>query len=311
MFVVTYRKIFYVISAVITLVALGAILLWGLQLGIDFKGGSLVEVSYTSARPDINAVKASLAGVVSGGFSVRPTGNTGYILRTPLLDEAGHAAVLQALSQKEASKMTELRFDSVGPVIGEELRTKSTLAVGLVILAIVLFIAFVFRKVSEPVASWKYGLIAVVALLHDVIVPTGAFAILGHFVGTEVDTLFVTALLVVLGFSVHDTIVVFDRVRENLRVNKELNKQGEPFEEIVGRSVAQTFNRSINTSLTTVLALIALYLLGSAATKDFSLALIIGIVAGTYSSIFLASPLLVTIEKWSASARDGQKKVSK
>jgi preprotein translocase subunit SecF len=164
----------------------------------------------------------------------------------------------------------------------------------LIILAIVLFIAYAFRKVSEPISSWKYGIVAIIALLHDVIIPTGVFAVLGHFKGFEIDTLFITALLVVLGFSVHDTIVVFDRVRENLR-HASAKK---PFDQIVGESISQTFTRSINTSLTTLLALVVLYFVGGPSTQHFSLALIIGIIAGTYSSVFIGSPLLVTIWKW-------------
>jgi preprotein translocase subunit SecF len=194
---------------------------------------------------------------------------------------------------------TEKRFDSVGPLLGIEALRKSFASVILVIIAIVLFIAFAFRHVSEPISSWKYGIIAVIALIHDVIVPIGAFSILGHYKGYEVDTLFVTALLVVLGFSVHDTIVVFDRVRENLK-NSSSKKS---FSDIVGESISQTLTRSINTSLTTLLALIVLYFVGGESTQHFSLALIIGIVAGTYSSIFLGSPLLVTVWKWQKSRR--------
>ena len=173
---------------------------------------------------------------------------------------------------------------------------KSLFSIILVIICIVLFITFAFRKVSEPVASWKYGLITVLALVHDVLIPAGVFAVLGHFQGIEVDTLFVTALLVVLGFSVHDTIVVFDRVRENLKINRETRAK-KPFEQIVGESISQTFVRSINTSLTTILVLIVLFFVGAETTKLFSLALIIGIIAGTYSSIFIGSTLLVTAEK--------------
>jgi preprotein translocase subunit SecF len=188
--------------------------------------------------------------------------------------------------------VTEKRFDSIGPVLGTEALRKSMASIIFVLIAIILFVAFAFRKVSEPVSSFKYGLIAIVALLHDVIIPTGVFATLGYFLGYEIDTLFVTALLVILGFSVHDTIVVFDRVRENLKDSKK------PFDQIVGESISQTFTRSINTSLTTLLALVVLYLVGGEATEHFSLALIIGIVAGTYSSIFVGSPLLVTVWKW-------------
>jgi preprotein translocase subunit SecF len=161
------------------------------------------------------------------------------------------------------------------------------------VLMIVLFVTFAFRKVSEPVSSWKYGFSTVIALFHDVIIPTGVFTFLGHYYGTEIDLLFVTGLLAILGYSVHDTIVVFDRVRENLRLNRETGKK-EDFETTVGNSVHQTFGRSINTSLTIFITLLALYLVGSPATKDFALLLIVGVVVGTYSSIFVASPLLVT-----------------
>ena len=170
-------------------------------------------------------------------------------------------------------------------------------AITLVLLVIAIFFAFVFRKVSKPISSWKYGLVVLLALAHDVIVPVGAFAILGHFFGAEVDTLFVTALLVILGFSVHDSIVVFDRVRENLKKNQEGNNSKEPFDETVGKSVSQTIARSINTSLTVVIVLLVLFFTGPASAHYFVLTLLIGIIAGTYSSIFLGSPLLVTLEK--------------
>ena len=160
----------------------------------------------------------------------------------------------------------------------------------LVLAAIILYIAFAFRRVSRPVSSWFYGFFAIVALFHDIFIPLGVFSLLGHFKGVEIDTLFVTAILTVLGFSVHDTIVVFDRIRENLN----LSRAKESFEEIVGKSLTQTITRSINTSLTVLIVLVAVFFLGAESTKYFSLALIIGIIAGTYSSIFIASPLLVT-----------------
>jgi len=167
----------------------------------------------------------------------------------------------------------------------------------LVLLAIVLFVAFAFRKVSKPISSWVYGLVTILALTHDVLIPTGVFAFLGHFYGFEVDTLFVTALLVILGFSVHDTIVVFDRIRENLHKNEE-DRDKKDFETIVGESINQTFVRSINTSLTTLFAIFMLYILGPDSIKNFSLALLIGITAGTYSSIFIGSTLLVAFNNW-------------
>ena len=301
MWIVTHRKIFYILSVIIIAISLGALLLWGLQFGIDFKGGSLIEVGYPAGRPDVEAVRAELANLKLTELSVRPTGDDGFIVRTPFLSDVEHQALLSALSQDGKVAVTEKQFTAIGPTLSSELVNKAILSLGLVILAIVAFITFVFRKVSKPVSSWKYGLVTVAALLHDIVVPIGAFAILGNFLGYEVDTLFVTALLVILGFSVHDTIVVFDRVRENLRRELESGvRKTAPFEETVGKSVRQTFNRSINTSLTTLLAITALYFLGPEATRHFALALLIGIATGTYSSIFIASPLLVTLERRNA-----------
>src|SRR3990167_8163467 len=300
MFVVKYRKIFYAISTVIFVVSIASLTIWGLKPGIDFKGGSLFEVTYPEWLPEKADIEKELGRVVSGA-SVRPTDENGFIIRMKDLTESEQQSVRDAVSFRETKKIVEERFDTVGPLLGREAIGKSFVAIALVILCIVLFITFAFRKVSEPVASWKYGIITIIALLHDVLVPTGVFAVLGHYAGYEVDTLFVTALLVVLGFSVHDTIVVFDRVRENLRVSHEVRDRKD-FASIVGDSIAQTFVRSINTSLTTVLALVVLYVIGPEATRHFSLALLIGIVAGTYSSIFIGSPLLVTVEKWQKKA---------
>ncbi len=291
MFVVTYRKLFYALSAIIIAVSLFSIYKWGLNPGIDFKGGSILEVEYSGSRPEQAKLITAIAPL-NLDASVRSTGENGYIIRMRDITTEEKVSLSNTIGVFGTS--TEKRFDSVGPLLGTEALRKSFASVALVIIAIVLFIAFAFRHVSEPISSWKYGIIAVIALIHDVIVPTGAFAILGHYKGYEVDTLFVTALLVVLGFSVHDTIVVFDRVRENLK-NASAKK---PFNEIVGESISQTLTRSINTSLTTLLALIVLYFVGGESTQHFSLALIIGIVAGTYSSIFLGSPLLVTVWEW-------------
>lgn len=291
MFVVNYRKFFYILSVVLIAGCVAAVSIWGLNLGIDFKGGSIIEIEYPEGRPDQIALSQSLVPLGLAA-SVRPTGDSAYLIRMRNIDQAEKTSLLSALSKFGTAN--EKRFDSIGPVLGSEALRKSVFSIVLVILAIVLFIAYAFRKVSEPISSWKYGIVAIIALIHDVIIPVGVFAALGHFVGYEIDTLFITALLVVLGFSVHDTIVVFDRVRENL---KDASAK-KPFEEIVGESISQTFTRSINTSLTTLLALIVLYFVGGESTQHFTLALIIGIVAGTYSSIFIGSPLLVTIEKW-------------
>jgi preprotein translocase subunit SecF len=297
MFVIKYRKIFYALSGLLIIASIASIAIWGLNYGIDFKGGSIIEVEYPEGRPAQTELSTKLSSF-DLGESIRPTGENGYIIRMRAIDQNEKNTLTSAL--QSFGTTTEKRFDSIGPVLGTEALRKSIVSIVLVILAIVLFISFAFRKVSEPVSSWKYGFIAIIALLHDVIIPTGVFAVLGHYAGYEIDTLFVTALLVILGFSVHDTIVVFDRVRENLKDSKK------PFDQIVGESVSQTFTRSINTSLTTLLALVVLYFVGGEATHHFALALIIGIVAGTYSSIFVGSPLLVTIWKWQE-GRNGKK----
>lgn len=297
MFIVKNRKLFYSFSVAIIVVSLASLLLWGLKFGIDFNGGSLLEVSYTSTpAPSTDDITQAVldSGVV--GSSIRPTGETGYLIRTPFLTPAEYDSLKVGLTKGGAWQYDQKRFDSIGPTIGSELKTKSIYALALVLLAIALFIMFAFRKVSKPVSSWKYGLVALIALAHDVIIPIGVFSILGHFFGAEVDTLFVTAILVVLGFSVHDTIVVFDRVRENLRKNQEKNVK-EAFEDTVGHSIAQTLNRSLNTSLTVVLVLVALLLLGPVSVHYFVIALLVGVVTGTYSSVFIGSPLLVTLEK--------------
>ncbi len=297
MFIVKNRKIFYSLSAVLVIASAIALFVWGLNLGIDFKGGSLLEVGYPDGRPDSSFVKTELNKLSLGDYSIRPAGENSFIIRMREVSESEKSQVLSAVSLGGKNKIEEKRFDSIGPLLGAEAGKKALVSISLVIICIILFIAFAFRKVSEPVSSWKYGFMAVLALVHDIAIPIGVFAVLGHFLGYEIDTLFVTALLVILGFSVHDTIVVFDRVRENLKLNREL-KLKKDFETVVGESVNQTFVRSVNTSLTTLLALFVLYFIGAEATKHFSLVLIIGITAGTYSSIFLASTLLVTLEKF-------------
>ena len=280
--------------------SIAAMLVWGFNLGIDFKGGSVLEVAYKTMRPSLEDAKASLSGadtkaILNDNYSLLPIGDLSFILRTKDVTPAQKTVIENALSQNGKYILTETQFDSIGPVLGQESKNKALISITLVLIAIVLFVAFAFRKVSRPVSSWVYGLVAIIALVHDVVIPTGVFVMLGHFKGFEIDTLFVTALLVILGFSVHDTIVVFDRVRENLRHDHNGKKD---FGQVVGESINQTFTRSINTSLTVLLSLVVLYFVGSSATRDFVLALLVGITAGTYSSIFIGSPLLVTIEKW-------------
>lgn len=311
MWVIKHRKIFYTFSSILIVASIVSFAVWGLKPGIDFTGGTLIEISYpNNDRPEQKSIVEAISSI-DDKASVRPFGSNGFIIRMKPIDQKQKSEVMGVLQVNTDAKLAdntigsttskaELKtFDSIGPVLGAEALRKALVSIVLVILGIVLFITFAFRKVSEPVSSWKYGLVAIAALVHDVIIPTGVFSVLGHFAGYEVDTLFVTALLVILGFSVHDTIVVFDRVRENLR----LSSARKPFFEVVGESINQTIVRSINTSLTTLIALLVLYFVGGSATEHFSLALLIGIAAGTYSSIFVGSALLVTIEKWGKGKR--------
>lgn len=291
MTIIGIRKVTYTVSAVLVGASIVTLAIWGLKLGIDFTGGSLLEVEFVKTRPENSAIleKLNKAGIDSA--LVQPTGDNGAILRFKDVSEEQHQDVLFSLSK--LGEVHEKRFDSIGPTIGKELRKKSLWAIALVLLMIVVYISYVFRGVSRPLSSWKYGVAAVIALFHDIIIPTGLFAYLGHFHGIEVDTLFVTALLTILGFSVHDTIVVFDRIRERL-----LKSGGkENFEDVAEQSIRSTIGRSINTSLTVFLVMLALFFWGGESTKFFSLAIIVGVFFGTYSSIFIASALLVSWNK--------------
>jgi preprotein translocase subunit SecF len=327
MYIVTHRKFFFAITGALFAIAVGAIAILGLPLSIDFTGGSLVEVEYTTERPAVEELTHNVEQLALGAISLRESGETGVILRTRTLTPAEHDQVLRALGTQARStttvatsttatstvaatgaEFTELRFNSIGPALGSELAKKALYALGAVTLAIMLYIAWAFRRVSRPVSAWVYGGIVVVILIHDVIVPAGFYAILAHFTGSQVDALFAVALLAILGYSVNDTIVIFDRVREHLHTNEE-RKVVEPFEETVGKSVTETLGRSINTSLTVALALLALVFFGSDETVHFALVLLIGVIAGTYSSILLAAPLLLPLaERFAEKPHAGKKK---
>jgi preprotein translocase subunit SecF len=301
MWIIKNRKIFYVFSALLIIASIVSLPIWKLQLGIDFKGGSVIEVRYTTERPATDLIEKNISVVATeiglGNYVLQSVGDTDYSIKSRMITDKERQQIENAFSDGGNAKIELKKVNSIGPLIGKEAAQKAFISIILVILCIVLFITFAFRHVSKPVQSWKYGLMAVIALAHDVIIPTGVFSILGHYLGYEVDTLFVTALLVILGFSIHDTIVVYDRIRENLK-NDNSDRTKKDFETIVGESVNQTFVRSINTSMTTILALFVLYFLGPEATQHFSLALIIGVGIGTYSSIFIASALLVTVQKF-------------
>jgi len=289
MFIIKHKKIFVWISIILVALSVVAVSVFGLNLGIDFKGGSLTEVEYTTARPDQSVVEGEVGTLSLGQALIQPTGNMGYSIKTRAVTDAEHQAILKSLGTDAKEKS----FTSIGPSVGAELARKSLLSFILVSLGIIFWIAFSFRKVSKPVSSWRYGLIAIITLIHDIMIPVGVFAVLSHIYGVEVDTLFVVAVLTVLGLSVSDTIVVFDRIRENIRL-----AHWKTFEETVGHSISQVYTRSIATSATVIIALLALVFFGPKSTKVFAMMLTAGMFFGTYSSIFLASPLLVFVQGW-------------
>lgn len=305
MHIVQHRKAYFAVIGLIVLASVASLAIFGLKPSIEFTGGTLVEVRYDlprdaegkagGPRPAPEVLQDNLDRAGFEGYSLREAGEHTYILRTATLNNEQRTWLASYFTIGE-STATIAQLTEVGPTIGTELRNKSYTALALVLLCILLFVAFAFRKVSKPISSWIYGLVAIVTLVFDVIVPVGFFAALGHFTGAQIDTLFVTAVLTILGFSVHDTIVVFDRTRENLRLNQEHNRH-ESFEVTAGKSLNQTLVRSINTSLTVMITLAILFFIGPESTRDFALTLLVGIIAGTFSSIALATPLLVEIEK--------------
>ncbi len=299
--IIQKRKFFLTISIILVIASIFVLAKWGLNFGIDFTGGSLSEIKFENYQPTITEVQDSLEGVELNNLIIQPTASDSVILRFKETSEETHQLMLERIKEtikdKEGASMKELRFDSVGPSIGQELKSKSFNASIIVLIMIITYISFAFRKVSKPVASWKYGATAIVALVHDVLITLGVFAILGHFYNVEINTPFIAAILTVLGYSVSDTIVVFDRIRENLP------KSNENFENTINRSVNQTLSRSINTSFSAILALLAIFFFGGDTIKDFALALTIGIFVGTYSSIFLASPVLVVWDRLSRKKR--------
>lgn len=288
-----YSTAYYIISGILIVATIVSLFMFGLKFGIEFVGGSNMEIQFQATRPSNEVIAGALKSFNLGDITVQPTGTTSAILQFKGVDEATHQQILTALNKLSPS--TEKSFQYIGPSIGQELRNSTEVAILLALVAITLYIAFAFRKVSKPVSSWKYGVTSLIALFHDVLIPIGVFSILGHFYNVEITVPIVAALLTILGFSVHDTIVIFDRIRENI-----LRRGMGQFEDTVNWSLTQTLGRSISTVVTVEFVLISLFFLGGETLKWFALALIIGITSGAYSSIFIASPLLVSWYKWSA-----------
>ncbi|EKD78844.1 MAG: protein-export membrane protein SecF [uncultured bacterium] len=286
--IVRLRSLWYGISGLLVAASIFVIILYGFNFGIDFTGGTLLQMHYTSTRPTVAEIETQLQPLNLSELHIEPANTDSVIIRTSFIQDDQRVAILQALGETAV----EDSFETIGPTIGEELRQKAISAVIMVILAIVIYIAWAFRGVSKgPVPSWAFGLSTILALVHDIIIPLGVFVVLGEWLGVELNVMFITALLTILGFSVHDTIVVFDRIRENLR------RSGGSFAEVIGQSIQQTFMRSLNTSVTVLIVLAVLLLFGGESIRYFVLALMIGITVGTYSSIFIASPSLLIWQK--------------
>ena len=287
--IVSKSKYSYFFSGILVAFSVAALFFWGLKFGIDFNGGTLLEVEFSQGLPATEELEGALGELNLQSLTFQPTqSNTMLIRYAPENDLVNGEAGAKILEKYPEASI--LRVDYINSAISHEFKRNSLLAIFWAVVAIMTYIAIVFRKVSIPVASWKYGLGAVIALVHDILITIGVFSVLGHFWGVEVGIPFVAALLTILGFSVHDTIVVYDRTRENLQRSSSKEK----FPDVVNRSLNETLVRSINTSLTVVITLLAIFFFGGDSVKYFSLALLIGVVFGTYSSIFVASALLVT-----------------
>ncbi len=318
MFAVKHKNLFLILSGLISLFAIVVLMRYGLKPGIEFTGGSMLEVSYVTA-PDNHELESEVGKLDYGAFSLRRAGETAsgrqaVQISTRHLNDAERTQLEASVTSLGDGEVE--RFTSIGPSIGSELAQKSYWAMGAVALIIILYIAYAFMGVGRPVSSWVFGGITLVSLAHDVLLPAAMMSLLGHLLGLEVDVLFITAILAVLGYSVNDTIVVFDRVRENLqlhRVEKKIRVKDSggvtkeevthelttPFEDVVGQAVSQSVARSINTSMTTMIALACLYFFGGSVTQIFALVLFVGVAAGAYSSLFVAAPLLVEYYQWS------------
>lgn len=295
MFVVNHKYWFLGFSTLLVLIAVLGIAKFGLVQGIDFVGGTLWQVQTNSGGNETINVKNILAKELKlDDVIVVPEDATkSLLIRSKNITETEHQQAQSAL-KKAYKDIKELRFETLGPTIGSEIRRSAIWAFIFVLLGISLYVAYAFRTVSYPVSSWKYGVITLLTLFHDAIIPAGLFAIVGHLYNAEIDTNFVVAILVVMGFSVHDTIVVFDRIRENLRSSREKNLD---FHALVGKSINETMARSINTSLTLIIVLVGLALFGATSLFNFVGVILVGTIVGTYSSICVASPLLTLFSR--------------
>ncbi|MDD3729128.1 MAG: protein translocase subunit SecF [Candidatus Pacebacteria bacterium] len=283
--IIKYRAIYILFSSIAIIASVVILFIFGIKPGIDFTGGSILEVEYKEERPANAQISEKLKELNLGNTVIQMAGEKEVLIRMGDINEETHQEILSLL--REESEVEEKRFESIGPVIGKELKDKTKIVVILSLLSMIAYIAIAFNKIKKPISSWIYGIISVFALFHDSLIPLAVFSVLGYLYGVEISIPVITAFLAVLGYSINNTVVVFDRVRENL-----IRQKG-TFEEVVTESIKQTFVRQINTSLTTLFVAFSIFFFGGETLKYFSLVLILGIFAGTYSSIFLVGPLLV------------------
>ena len=282
------QRILFILSFASMGASAFAISFFGLNLGIDFTGGSLLEIEYTTTRPGVQDIQKTLGDIDLGSFSVQHTGEQGALIRMKDISEVTHQQVLSSLG----NEVLELRFESIGPVIGKELREKTLLLAGLAMFVVILYIAFSFRRTAERVRPWHWSGAALVTSAHDILLSIGVFALLGEYVGVEMTIPVVVALLTVVGYSINDTVVVFDRIRENI-----FKHVGFDFQDTIKQALRQTWFRSLSTSLTTLVVLLSIYLFGGSTLREFAFMLMIGISVGTFSSLFLAPSLLLVWRK--------------
>jgi len=292
---VKYRKIYFIFSGILLIGSLVCLIIFGLKLGIDFTGGSILELEFKTERPSNQEIRESLKGFDLGEIYIQPADEKGLILRMKDISEDVHQQIIQKLKAK--GELEEKRFESIGPVIGQELKEKAKLLIVISLLSIVFYIAIAFRRVQKPLSSWQYGIASLFILSHDILIPLGVFALLGKFYQVQLTIPIICALLTIVGYAINNVVVVYDRLRENL-LRGVFRDFVLGFEEATNKAINQTLTRQLNTSLTTLFPLIAIFFLGGETLKYFALTLILGITAGTYSSIFLAIPILVSWLKW-------------
>ena len=293
---IKYSRVWLAIAAITAVAAAVMIGMWGLKPGIDFTGGSLIELSFSKQSPATEEMQSTLAQLGLTQAQIQKSDNNRMIVRTEFLSEDRHAAIVKGVQDKfqtNDNKVTEDRFETIGSAISQQLRSRALWAIILVSSSIIIYLAFAFRSVNRPIASWKYGAVAIATLFYVVLVVMGIFAALGKFKGVEVDIAFVVAILTVLGYSVNDSIVVYDRIRERL-----LKHRIDDFAQLVNTGLNETLARSINTVSAVLLPLFALIFFGGPTVHYFALALLLGMALSTVASVFVASPLLVLIYKW-------------